>query len=179
MKYPIYIYGSPVLRKVAENITPEYPSLEKFISDMFETLYNSEGVGLAAPQIGKSINLFVVDASHYEELDLGKKVFINAEIYERGGEEIAESEGCLSVPGINEKVWRPDRIRIRYADENFRQHDEEYSGYAARIIQHEHDHIEGRMFVDHLSPLRKTLIANKLSAIAKGKYSAAYKVRQA
>ena len=178
MKYPIYIYGSPVLRKVAEKITPEYPNLEKFIDDMFETLYGSEGVGLAAPQVGKSINLFVVDASHYEEFDLGKRVFINAEIYERDGEEITESEGCLSVPGINEKVRRHDRIKIRYKDENFRQYDEEYSGYAARIIQHEYDHIEGRMFVDHLSPLRKTLIANKLSTIAKGKFSTDYKSKQ-
>jgi len=178
MKFPIYIYGSPVLRKVAENITPEYPNLEKFIAGMFDTLYDSEGVGLAAPQVGKSVNLFVVDASHYEEFDLGKKVFINAEIYERNGEEIADSEGCLSIPGINEKVRRPDRIRIRYADETFRLYDEEYSGYAARIIQHEYDHIEGKMFVDHLSPLRKTLITNKLSAIAKGKYSTDYKSKQ-
>jgi len=182
MIYPIYIYGSPVLRAGTENIGKDYPELEKLIPDMFETMYASAGVGLAAPQIGKSINIFVVDASPYgeEEPELKdfKKVFINAEIYERFGDNFLFNEGCLSFPGIHEDVSRKSNIWIKYYDENFELHDDEFGGTAARIIQHEYDHIEGKSFIDHLSPLRRTLLKSKLNAMAKGKYSANYKCKQ-
>ncbi len=181
MIYPIYVYGSSVLRKVAENIAPDYPGLQQLVKDMFETMYSSDGVGLAAPQIGKSIRIFVIDATmygdEYPELADFKKAFINAEIYERDGEEVSMGEGCLSVPGLNENVVRPSRIRIRYVDEQFVAHDEVYEGYAARVIQHEYDHLDGKLYVDHLSPLRKTLLRNKLAAMAKGKYKASYKTK--
>lgn len=181
MIYPIYVYGSSVLRKVAENIAPDYPGLQQLVKDMFETMYSSDGVGLAAPQIGKSIRIFVIDATmygdEYPELADFKKAFINAEIYERDGEEVSMGEGCLSVPGLNENVVRPSRIRIRYVDEQFVAHDEVYEGFAARVIQHEYDHLDGKLYVDHLSPLRKTLLRNKLAAMAKGKYKASYKTK--
>lgn len=179
MVYPIYIYGSSVLRNLSENITAEYPNLKVLIEDMFETMYDSAGVGLAAPQIGMSIRLFVIDASPFEEdepeLADFKKVFINAEIYEREGEDEYFEEGCLSIPGIREGVKRKNRIKMRYMDENFVAHDVEFSGLAARVIQHEYDHLEGQMFVDHLSPMRKRLIKSKLLKISKGNYSAAYR----
>ncbi|MCC8088911.1 MAG: peptide deformylase [Rikenellaceae bacterium] len=182
MIYPIYIHGSAVLRAGTENIDKNYPDLGKLISDMFDTMYASEGVGLAAPQIGKAVNIFVIDASPFSDDDPGlqnfKKVFINAEIYERFGDDGLFNEGCLSFPGIREDVSRKTQIRIKYLDENFVEHDEEYSGTAARIIQHEYDHIEGKSFIDHLSPLRKTLLKSKLAAMAKGKYKADYKTRQ-
>ena len=179
MIYPIYVYGSSVLRKETEDVTPDYPQLKQIIENMFETMYDSDGVGLAAPQIGKSLRMFVVDAEPCadEEAYLKdfKKVFINPEIYERKGEKVLFSEGCLSLPGIREDVSRETTIRIRYFDENFQEHDEEYSGFAARVIQHEYDHLESTLFVDHLSPLRKTLLKSKLTAMAKGKYKADYK----
>lgn len=182
MTYPVYIYGSPVLRKEAEEIRKDYPELKQLVSDMFDTMYASNGVGLAAPQIGKAIRLFVVDASPYadEEPELAgfKKAFINPEIYEVSEEETAMSEGCLSLPGINEDVWRPGTIRIRYFDEDFNEHDDEFTGFAARVVQHEYDHLEGTVFTDRLSPLRKTLLRGKLSSMAKGKYSAHYKTKQ-
>lgn len=179
MIYPIYVYGSSVLRRETEEVTPDYPQLKQVIENMFETMYDSDGVGLAAPQVGKSLRMFVVDAEPYadEEPELKgfRKVFINPEIYERTGDKVLFSEGCLSLPGIREEVSREPSIRIKYFDENFQEHDEEYSGFAARVIQHEYDHIEGKMFVDHLSPLRKTLLKGKLAAMAKGKYKADYK----
>lgn len=180
MIFPIYVNGSPVLRKVAEPVSKDFPELAKLIDDMFATMYASDGVGIAAPQIGKSLNLFVIDASVYEdepELKDFKKAFINAEIYERFGDDVVSNEGCLSFPGIREDVIRKDSVKIRYVDENFVEHDEEYSGTAARIIQHEYDHIEGKAFVDHLSPLRKTLIRSKLNAMAKGKFKAGYRCK--
>lgn len=181
MILPVYIYGSPVLRKTAEHIDKDYPELQKFIADLWETMYDADGVGLAAPQVGKSIRIFVVDASVYvkEEPKLAgfKKTFINAEIYERFGDEEFFNEGCLSIPGIHEDVKRPTKIKMRYMDENFVEHDEEFDGHAARIIQHEYDHLDGMMFVDRLSPLRKTLIKNKLGSMAKGKYKADYKCK--
>ena len=181
MILPIYIYGSPVLRKTAANITPDYPGLQQFIADMWETMYDADGVGLAAPQVGKSIRMFVVDASPWaeEEPELAdfKKTFINAEIYERFGDEWRFSEGCLSLPGIHEDVMRPSGIKIRYVDENFVEHDEEYSGYAARVIQHEYDHRDGKLFVDHLSPLRRTLLKSKLVGMTKGNFKAHYKCK--
>ncbi len=174
MIYPIYVYGSSVLRRESVDIDKNYPELDKLLSDMFETMYASNGVGLAAPQIGKNIRLFVVDASpmadEEPEMENFKKIFINAEIYEESEDEERMEEGCLSVPNIREEVQRPVAIRMRYMDENFEQHDEVFEGFAARVIQHEYDHIEGELFIDWLSPLRKRLIKTKLDKIAKGDY---------
>lgn len=181
MFLPIYIYGSTVLRKAAVDITPDYPDLKKFIADLWETMYEADGVGLAAPQVGKSIRVFVVDATPWadEEPELAnfKKTFINAQIYERFGEEWRFNEGCLSLPGIHEDVMRPEGIKIRYVDENFVEHDEEFTGYAARVIQHEYDHLDGKLFVDHLTPLRRTLLKGKLSALTKGNVRVGYKCK--
>lgn len=181
MILPIYTYGSTVLREVALDITPEYPDLQKFTADLWETMYSADGVGLAAPQVGRSVRLFVIDASQYadEEPYLAdfKKVFINAQIYERFDTTEPFNEGCLSLPGIREDVVRHTRIKIRYMDENFTMHDQEYGGFAARVIQHEYDHLDGQMFVDHLTPLRKTLIKSKLTRLAKGDVKADYRCR--
>lgn len=181
MIYPIYVYGSPVLRREVELIQSDFPELDKLIDDMFETMYSADGVGLAAPQIGKSLSLFVVDASPWAEEDPSlaefKHAFINAEIYEHSQEEGLFNEGCLSVPGIHEDVSRPLWIRMRYLDRDFKAHDELFEGYAARVIQHEYDHLLGEMFVDHLSPLRKTLLKSKLTGMSKGKFKAGYKTR--
>lgn len=182
MIYPIYIYGSAVLRDEAEDITPDYPELGKLVEDMFATMYATDGVGLAAPQVGKSIRVFVVDGTPFADIDPTavdfKRVFINPDIYEESDEEVRMSEGCLSVPGINEEVYRPERIRIRWFDENFVEHDEELTGWPARIVQHEYDHLDGYVFTDRLSPLRKNLLRGKLNSMTKGKYSAAYRTKQ-
>ena len=182
MIYPIYIYGSGVLRQESRDITSDYEGFGQLVQDMFETMYDSDGVGLAAPQIGKSIRLFVIDGSPFAEDDHSlkdfKKVFVNARIYERMGDEWAFNEGCLSVPGVREDVMRPEKIRIRYQDENFVEHDEVFEGVAARIIQHEYDHLDGILFVDRLKPLRKTLLKSKLQKIAKGNYRASYRCKQ-
>ena len=176
MIYPVYIYGSSVLRKVAEDITPDYPDLPQLISNMFDTMYQSDGIGLAAPQVGLSIRLFVIDGTPLAEDDPSvqsfKKVFINAHILERFDEVVRYSEGCLSIPNIHEEVERESKIRIKYVDENFQPHEEEFSGMAARIIQHEYDHLVGILFVDRLSAIRRQLLRSKLTAIAKGKFSA-------
>lgn len=181
MFLPIYIYGSPVLRNESVDITKDYPDLDRFLADLWETMYEADGVGLAAPQVGRNIRVFVVDASVNADEDPRlagfRKTFINARIYERSGEEVLYGEGCLSLPRLNEDVSRPERIRIRYVDEHFVEHDEEYDGFAARVIQHEYDHLDGKLFVDRLSPLRETLIKGKLAAMAKGKYKAAYKTK--
>ena len=181
MILPIYVYGSPVLRKEAADVAPDYPELKKFIGDLWETMYSADGVGLAAPQVGRSVRIFVIDASTYadEEPYLAdfKKVFINPEIYERFGDEELFNEGCLSLPNLREEVSRPTQIRIRYMDENFVEHDETYGGFAARVIQHEYDHLEGKVFTDRLSALRRTLLKSKLSAMAKGKFKADYKCK--
>lgn len=181
MFLPIYIYGSTVLRKTAVDITSDYLDLKKFIADLWETMYEADGVGLAAPQVGKSIRVFVVDATPWadEEPELAnfKKTFINAQIYERFGEEWRFNEGCLSLPGIHEDVMRPEGIKIRYVDENFVEHDEEFTGYAARVIQHEYDHLDGKLFVDYLTPLRRTLLKGKLSALTKGNVRVGYKCK--
>lgn len=183
MIYPVYVYGSPVLRRETEDVPEDYPGLKQLVSDMFDTMYASNGVGLAAPQIGKPMRMFVVDASPNadEEPELAgfKKVFINPEIYEESEEEVVMNEGCLSIPGINEDVRRPEKIRIRYFDEDFNRHDEQFGGFAARVVQHEYDHLEGIVFTDLLSPLRKTLIKGKLSSMGKGKYTARYKTKLA
>jgi peptide deformylase len=179
MIYPIVIYGHPVLRKVAEDIDRDYPDLNNLISDLFETMYYSDGLGLAAPQIGKSIRIFVIDGKALSEDDPEladfKKVFINAHITERTGDLELLSEGCLSIPNLREEVNRENHIRIEYYDENWEFHNEEYNGFKARVIQHEYDHLDGIMFTDRVSPLRKRLIKSKLTAISKGKFDAEYR----
>lgn len=184
MVYPIHLYGLPVLRKVALDIDKEYKELDQFIANMYETMYKSEdGIGLAAPQVGVSIRLFVIDLSMLAEDDASfkdfKKTFINAEITEFFGKDVSREEGCLSIPGINENVTRKESIRIKYVDENFVEHEEEYSGFAARVIQHEYDHLEGHVFIDHISPIRRQLIKSKLTSIAKGKVGCKYKHKTA
>jgi peptide deformylase len=178
---PVYIYGSPVLRKVAADITPDYPNLNALIKDMFETMEHSDGIGLAAPQIGISIRLFIIDASplaedHPEMADF-KRVFINAHIVERTGDLQLYNEGCLSIPNIREDVERPESVLMRYVDENFVPQEERFDGLAARIIQHEYDHLDGILFTDKISTIRKQLLKSKLTAISKGKVSASYKVK--
>lgn len=176
---PIYVYGSPVLRKVANEIPKDYPNLKQLVEDMFETMYHSEGVGLAAPQIGLSIRLFVIDASPFaedeSELEGFKRVYINPKIIERTGDSVQFNEGCLSIPNIREDVDRPDSVTIEYYDENFQLKTESYEGIVARIVQHEFDHLEGILFTDKVSPIRRQMLKGKLSAIAKGKVSVAYR----
>lgn len=182
MILPIYLYGQSVLRKVTEDITPEYPELKKLIADMFETLTQAEGIGLAAPQIGLPIRLVIVDldplAEDYPEFKDFKKVYINAHIVETSEETEAMEEGCLSVPGIHEKVTRPTRIRVQYMDENFNEYDEWVDGFLARVMQHEFDHLEGKVFVDRLSPLRRQMNKNRLMNLLKGKAHCTYKTKR-
>ena len=184
MILPIYQYGWPLLRKKSENITPDYPDLQQLIANMYETMYQAEGCGLAAPQIGLNIRLIVIDGSPlYDEeqpdaiLKTFMKVLINPVITERTGNEWANNEGCLSFPTLRETVKRPEKVKIEYFDENFQLHSEEYEGMAARIIQHEYDHIEGIFFIDRISPLRRKLITTKLNAIAKGKVECKYNIK--
>jgi len=179
MILPIVAYGDPVLRKVGAEVSADYEGLKTLIANMWDTMYNAQGVGLAAPQVGKAINMFIVDTSAFEEDDctLMKKVFINAEIIEEWGEEWAFEEGCLSIPLIREDIFRWSDIAIKYQDENFEWHEEEYDGLAARVIQHEYDHIKGKLFVDYLNPLKKRLLKNKLVNISKGGANTKYKMR--
>lgn len=181
MILPIYLYGQPVLRKVAEDITPDYPNLKELISNMFETMYRADGVGLAAPQIGLPIRIVVIDldvlSDENPEFKDFHKAYINPHILETSGEEINMEEGCLSLPGIHETVKRTNKIHVKYMDEDFIEHDEIVEGYLARVMQHEFDHLEGKMFIDHLSPLRKQMIKNRLNALLKGKSSCSYKVK--
>jgi len=187
MILPIVAYGNPVLKKGAKNITQDYPELDQFIYNMWETMYKASGVGLAAPQVGVGIRLFVVDASPFaedeelsqeekEQLSGFKKVFINPEL-EESGEEWAFNEGCLSIPEVREDIYRQEKIHITYFDENFKEHQETFTGLPARVIQHEYDHIEGILFTDKLSPLKKRLIKGKLNNIAKGNIQVDYKMR--
>jgi len=181
MILPITLYGDPVLRKVAENIDMKYDGLSGLIENMFESMYNAEGVGLAAPQVGLSIRIFVVDLSPLEKdepsLSGFRKAFINAKIVERSGEEGLMEEGCLSIPGIHEEVYRKNYIRIQYLDPEGITRDEEYTGYTARVLQHEYDHLDGVMFTDHCSPLRKRLLKRRLTEISKGITNASYRVK--
>lgn len=181
MIYPIHIIGSSVLRQTAEDIDKDYPDLNKFVADMFETMYDSDGLGLAAPQVGKSVRLFVIDASpladDYPELADFKKVFINAHIIESSDEKVKTSEGCLSIPGINEDVERHLSVRMQYYDENMNFKDERFEDMAAVIIQHEYDHLDGVLFTDKISPLRKRLIKKKLYKISKGDFEKRYKYK--
>ena len=183
MILPIYIYGHPVLRKVTQDIDPNsYPNLKELIDNMFETMYQAEGVGLAAPQIGLEDRVFVVDLSpladeeHPEFKDM-KKVFINAHITERGGDMVVSEEGCLSIPGVHEKVTREDEIRIKYLDENLQAQDQIYKGYLARVIQHEYDHLDGILFTDKISLLRKRMNKSKLTNMEKGKVACDYRIK--
>ena len=188
MIVPIVAYGDPVLRKKTVNLTPEYPNFKELIQNMMDTMYGAYGVGLAAPQIGLALRLFVIDASPFaEDEDLSeeeqkelqgfKKVFVNPIILEESGNEWAFNEGCLSIPDIREDVFRKETVRIRYQDENFQTFEETYSGLAARVIQHEYDHIEGVLFTDKLSGLKKRLIKVKLNNISKGKVDVDYRMR--
>ncbi|WP_299429666.1 peptide deformylase [uncultured Maribacter sp.] len=188
MILPIIAYGDPVLRKVGKEIDKDYPKLDTLLENMWETMYNAHGVGLAAPQIGLPIRLFLVDASPFAEdddmsaeekkqLEGFKKVFINPKITEEAGEEWSFNEGCLSIPDVREDVSRKDTIQISYLDENFKEHKESYNGLLARVIQHEYDHIEGILFTDKISSLKKRLLKGRLSNISKGKIKADYRMR--
>jgi peptide deformylase len=181
MIYPVFVYGNPVLRKRAEDFLPGEEGIKQLIDDMFETMYKAEGIGLAGPQIGLSKRIFVIDATplaeDLPELANFKKIFINARIVERDGDKISDNEGCLSLPGISEAVGRQSRVRIQYVDSDFKEYDEVYEGWAARIIQHEYDHIDGILFVDLLAPLKKRLLKAKLNAISKGKVEVKYRVK--
>lgn len=183
MILPIVAFGDPVLRKTGIDITPDHPNLAGLIQDMFDTMNNAGGVGLAAPQVGHSIRLFIVDGKPFSdegdhpELVNFKRIFINARMLDEKGESWGFSEGCLSIPKIRETVSRLPIIRLKYMDENFKEHEEEFTGIAARIIQHEYDHIEGKLFVDRLKPLRRTLLKSRLNDISKGKVEVEYKMR--
>jgi peptide deformylase len=182
MTLPIYLYGHPLLRKVTKDIPLDYPHLDTLLENMFETMYKAEGIGLAAPQIGLEDRILVVDLSPYKEQDPAcdgfKRVFINAHIIEKDGEESIMEEGCLSIPNIHEKVPRSNRIRIQYLDENLQLHDEVYEGYKARVIQHEYDHLDGILFIDHILGLRKQMIRSKLNKIRAGNVNCSYKVKR-
>lgn len=188
MVLPIVAYGHPVLRKVCDDITAEYPELKKLIADMWESMYHTNGVGLAAPQINRPIRLFVVDTvqivENFDEEDKKeypnekpiKKVFINAHKVEESGEPWAYNEGCLSIPKVREDVMRQPKVRMRYMDENFQEHEEEFDGITARVIQHEYDHIDGKLFIDYLPMLKRRLIKKKLDDISAGKIRTDYRM---
>ncbi len=193
MILPIVVYGDPVLRKMGVDIDKNYEGLDQFIKDMFETMYQANGVGLAAPQVNKAIRLFILDATAFTELDEDeepeyskeemaqmknfKKVFINAKIIEESGDKWKFNEGCLSIPKVREDVLRQPKIKIEYLDQHFKKHIEEYDGVIARIIQHEYDHINGVLFTDKISPFKRKLISGKLNNISKGIFKADYKTR--
>jgi peptide deformylase len=179
MIYPIVAYGDPLLRKKAANINKDYPKLSELIASMFETMYASHGVGLAAPQIGKSINLFIIDTSGFEDENHTplKQVFVNPVIVSETGDEWEFEEGCLSIPQIRENVWRNEQLRLQYQDENFVQHEQDFDGIVARFIQHEYEHCMGVLFIENLTELKKRLIKNKLLRISKGDIDVAYRMR--
>ncbi len=192
MILPIVVYGDPVLRKIAEPIDANYPDLEKLIVNMFETMYHADGVGIAAPQVGKAIRLFLVDtepagdddedndeftAEEKKKLKAFKRVFINAKMLSESGDEWAFKEGCLSIPYIRENVNRQSEIEIEYYDQHFKKHTEKFDGMIARVIQHEYDHIEGKLFTDKISPLKRKMLAGKLTDISKGKVDPDYKIK--
>jgi len=188
MILPVVAYGNPILRKVADDITPDYPALEQLIADMWETLYNSNGVGIAAPQINRPIRLFIVDTiqmvESFDDADKRlypnekaiKKVFINAHKISFGGELWNYNEGCLSLPKVREDIHRKKHVRLSYLDENFQLHEEEFEGITSRVIQHEYDHIEGKLFIDYLPQLKRRLLRKKLDDISAGKVKTDYKM---
>jgi peptide deformylase len=179
MIYPIVLYGESVLKKRAENIELNDSGVKEVARDMYETMYQANGVGLAAPQIGKSERLFIIDSTPMEDNpeNAVRQVFINAQMLEESGNEWAFEEGCLSIPGIREDVMRREKIKIRFYDPDWQLHEKEYEGVVARIIQHEYDHIEGILFTDHISPFKKRLLKSKLTNISKGKVNADYRVK--
>ena len=182
MILPIYVYGQPVLRKVAEDIPTDYPDLKQFIADMYDTLDNSEGIGLAAPQVGKAIRVVVIDltvlSDDMPEYKGFRHAFINPHIVEYDETSMdSQEEGCLSIPAIHEKVTRPTRIHVQWLDEDLQPHDEWIEGYLARVMQHEFDHLDGKMFIDRVSPLRRQLISSKLKALTQGRYRCGYKTK--
>jgi peptide deformylase len=181
MIYPVFLYGSPVLRKVATDVPEDHPGLDELIDSMFETMYHSEGLGLAAPQIGLSLRIFVIDASPLAEDDPSlkdfRKVFINPRVLSYEGSITKYNEGCLSIPDIREDVDREEKILVRYCDRDFRYREEYFGGLPARIIQHEYDHLEGRLFTDLISPLKKRLLKRKLVSISKGQVDVKYRVK--
>ena len=183
MILPIYTYGNAVLRKHTETISAEYPDLTTLITNMYETMYHAEGVGLAAPQVGLSIRLLVIDLAPFKEDDpvLGafKTVMINPSILEKSAQEVSAEEGCLSIPGVHENVMRADKIKIKYLDTDFVEHIKEFDGYKARVIQHEYDHLEGHLFTDRVTPIRRQLLKSRLTSIVKGKASCSYKIKAA
>lgn len=190
MILPIVAYGHPVLRKVAEDISPDYPELDKLIEDMWETMYASNGVGLAAPQINKSIRVFVVDSAQifanmdeeekreeaYPDAPGVKQVFINAHIVEEIGDDWAYNEGCLSIPKVREDIYRAEEVTLEYMDQHFKKHVKTFNGVTGRIILHEYDHIDGKLFIDHISPLKRKLLKRKLDDIVKGNVRVDYKM---
>lgn len=188
MILPIVAYGHPVLRQVAQEIGPDYPQLDKLISDMWDTMYGSKGVGLAAPQINRSIRLFVIDSTQiFESMDADEKaeypddiglkqVFINARLMDQGGEEWVYNEGCLSIPKIREDIMRHETVTLRYQDEAFQTHTRTFNGVTARVILHEYDHIEGKLFIDRISLLKRKLIRSRLEDISKGKVRTDYRM---
>lgn len=188
MILPIVAYGAPVLRSVCKDITPDYPQLDKFIEDMWETMYASSGVGLAAPQVNRDIRVFVIDSKQifggmeegdktkYADVPGIKQVFINAHIKSLNGQEWSYNEGCLSIPKIREDIYRNEEVTIEYLDEKFEPHVETFNGITARVILHEYDHIEGKLFIDYLKPLKRRLIKGKLEDISRGKVTVDYKM---
>lgn len=181
MILPITVYGDPILRKVSQPVDKDNEELKKFLDDLWETMYFADGVGLAAPQVGKSVRIFVIDASsgaeQEPELKDFKKVFINPEITDTFGDEWTMNEGCLSLPGIREDILRPEKVKIRYLDDDFVSHEETYGGFVARVIQHEYDHLEGKLFIDYLNPLKKRLLKSRLNNITKGKVDTHYQIK--
>ncbi len=181
MLLPIYLYGQPVLRKIAANIDKDFPNFEELLANMWETMTKADGVGLAAPQIGQSIRLFVIDGSGFADKDPSmkefRKSFINAQMLDESGEDNTFNEGCLSVPSIREDVVRKSKIKIRYQDENFNEYEEEFDGLKARIIQHEYDHLQGKLLIDHINPLKRRMLQGKLNNISKGKVTCDYKFK--
>lgn len=179
MIYPIVAYGDPILKKVAKDITKEEIDIKKVSEDMFDTMKNAHGVGLAAPQVGLNIRVFVIDTSVFEDEEIPsiKKVFVNPVIEEEWGEDWPYEEGCLSIPGVRADVFRASDLRIRYFDTDWKEHTEHFNGMTARVIQHEYDHIEGILFTDHLSPIKKRLLKGKLTNISKGECDAAYRMK--
>ncbi|WP_289740639.1 peptide deformylase [Muribaculum intestinale] len=183
MKLPVYLYGHPVLRAISTDVTPEYPELKKFVADMWETMYNSDGVGLAAPQVGRNDRIVVIDADPvadaFPECKGRKLTLINPEIEILDGPVETRNEGCLSLPDLSESVPRVEHIRLKWVDDDFQPHEEEISGFLARIVQHECDHLEGKLYIDHISAIRRQLLRAKLSAIITGRKRVDYPVRYA
>ena len=188
MILPVVAYGHPILRKVCEDITPDYPELEKLIGDMWDTMYHTNGVGIAAPQVNKPVRIFVIDTLQivegFDDQDRReypnekgiKQVFINAHKIEETGKPWSYNEGCLSIPKVREDISRPANVRLRYQDENFQEHEAEFDGITGRVILHEYDHIEGKLFIDYLAPLKKRLIKKRLEDISAGKIKVDYRM---